>query len=373
MAPAGLQGIGRHLGPGGLIALTWAATAFAAAFVAARTYIRLTRVGGLAWDDYWIYLAWTILGVNSVLQTMQAESLYYLDKYASGLVPADERLVREGGKYVRYEFVIIAFFWTVLWGVKASFLALYWKLFEKQAVYRRWWIAVTAVAFGAYVGCWVASALNCHPASAYFEFGKCTKASDRTGSLISVSYSTTVDVLTDLMIMLLPLHMLWKVRLTLRQKLGLAVVFLLAGITMIVAITRAAQISRKTFSDGVLLAVWGIIESTVSVIIGCLPPFKAIFRPRAASYKRYSGPSLRKSPKGSGGSKAPIIMNSAASGQSPGLDLKDMLAFPMGSNQFEVVKDRQKGPGVGDVDGAMPEGLIEVRREFEVKSMHIGN
>ena len=57
-------------------------------------------------------------------------------------------------------------------------------------------------------------------------------------------------------------------------------------------------------------------------------------------------------------------MNSAASGQSPGLDLKDMLAFPMGSNQFEVVKDRQKGPGVGDVDGAMPEGLIEVRREF---------
>ena len=58
---------------------------------------------------------------------MQAESLYYLDKYASGLVPADERLVREGGKYVRYEFVIIAFFWTVLWGVKASFLALYCK------------------------------------------------------------------------------------------------------------------------------------------------------------------------------------------------------------------------------------------------------
>ena len=47
------------------------------------------------------------------------------------------------------------------------------KLFEKQAVYRRWWIAVTAVAFGAYVGCWVASALNCHPASAYFEFGRC--------------------------------------------------------------------------------------------------------------------------------------------------------------------------------------------------------
>ena len=39
---------------------------------------------------------------------------------------------------MRYEFNIIVLFWTVLWGVKASFLALYWQLFTGLAVYKRW-------------------------------------------------------------------------------------------------------------------------------------------------------------------------------------------------------------------------------------------
>ncbi len=64
-------------------------------------------------------------------------------------------------------------------------------------------------------------------------------------------------------VMVLPLNMLWKVRLTLRQKLGLARVFSLAFITIIVAVIRASQIGRKMFTDVVFLAVWVIIESNV--------------------------------------------------------------------------------------------------------------
>jgi hypothetical protein len=63
--------------------------------------------------------------------------------------------------------------------------------------------------------------------------------------------------------MLLPLNMLWNVRLAFKQKIGLAAVFSLGTVIILVAIVRAAKISRTTFSDGVLLALWGIIESTV--------------------------------------------------------------------------------------------------------------
>lgn len=63
--------------------------------------------------------------------------------------------------------------------------------------------------------------------------------------------------------MSLPLNMLYKARLPFRQKLGLAAVFSLATIIICVAIARAVEISSRTHKDGVLLALWGIIESTV--------------------------------------------------------------------------------------------------------------
>ncbi len=59
--------------------------------------------------------------------------------------------------------------------------------------------------------------------------------------------------------------MLYNVRLATKQKLGLAVVFSLCLVIIIVAIARAIQICEKTFTDGVLLAIWGIVESTVCV------------------------------------------------------------------------------------------------------------
>jgi hypothetical protein len=76
-----------------------------------------------------------------------------------------------GNIYVRYEFPIIGLMWTVLWCVKASLLALFWRLFDGLPQYRRmWWVVVVFVALS-YVGCWIASAWTCHPPSTYFDFG----------------------------------------------------------------------------------------------------------------------------------------------------------------------------------------------------------
>lgn len=61
----------------------------------------------------------------------------------------------------------------------------------------------------------------------------------------------------------LPLNLLYTVRLAPKQKLGLAACFSIGILIIMVAIARAVQISRKAFADGVLLALWGIIESTV--------------------------------------------------------------------------------------------------------------
>jgi hypothetical protein len=99
--------------------------------------------------------------------------------------------------------------------------------------------------------------------------------------------------------MVLPLNLLWKVRISRAEKQGLAAVFSIGFLIIIFAITRAIQVAFTSTSDPVLLALWGVIESTVcmslplpfyyfhhsinvavAVIVGCLPPFKSLFARR---------------------------------------------------------------------------------------------
>jgi len=169
---ARLQGAARGLNEAGLIAVAWCACSLAVIFVALRCYARWRESRRLFSDDYWMILALSFLLCNAILQTLQTPSLYYLVFLAAGRVQQGPELMRQGNIYVRYEFVIIAFFWTICWSVKASFLALYYRLFDGLPRYRSlWWVA--AVFTGcAYIGCWFASVWTCHPPSTYFQFGK---------------------------------------------------------------------------------------------------------------------------------------------------------------------------------------------------------
>ena len=72
-----------------------------------------------------------------------------------------------------------------------------------------------------------------------------------------------VNLFTSYSVVFLPLPMLYRSRFALKQKLGLATVFSLATIIIGVAIARAVEISSRTHKDGVMFALWGIIESTV--------------------------------------------------------------------------------------------------------------
>lgn len=106
--------------------------------------------------------------------------------------------------------------------------------------------------------------------------GQCTKPIDTEGSKISISYSTAVDILTDIMIMLLPLRLIPTLQVNRRQKIGLAGVFCVGIMVIAAAIARLTQIIGQARTDPVGLAVWGIVESSVSVIVGSLPALKSL-------------------------------------------------------------------------------------------------
>ncbi|KAI7332582.1 hypothetical protein KC315_g4595 [Hortaea werneckii] len=272
-----LQGAARDLPPAGLIAVAWVGLVLAASLVGLRLYVRITENRTLQSDDYCLITALVLLLVNAILQTLQTQSLYYMVKNRAGQVPGGQQLVDQGNDYVRYQFTIIGLFWTVLWSVKASFLALYSRFFRSKPRYRRaWWCSVIFTAL-AYVGCWFASAWTCHPPSTYFQFGKCDKPIDDAGSVIAISYSTAVDVLSDILIILLPSGLLRHLQVDKRHKLGLAGIFGIGLVRIPCAIIRWTQIVLTARTDPVGLAVWSLAESSISVMVGSLPALKALF------------------------------------------------------------------------------------------------
>lgn len=167
-----LVGAARHLHEPGLRAVAWAGVATAGIFVGLRLFARFREAGHFFADDYWVVAAFSVLTVNAVLQHLQTGSLYYVMEVSAGRLPVTEDLIIQGNIYVRYEFPIIGLMWTVLWCVKASLLALFWRLFEGLPRYRRVWWGVVVFCALSYIGCWIASAWTCHPPSTYFQFGK---------------------------------------------------------------------------------------------------------------------------------------------------------------------------------------------------------
>jgi hypothetical protein len=86
------------------------------------------------------------------------------------------------------------------------------------------------------------------------------------------------------MIMALPLRLLKALQVTRPQKIGLAVVFCLGLIIVAVAIIRMTQILGEARTDPAGLALWGLVESSVAVIVGSLPPLKSFMQKKLAKY-----------------------------------------------------------------------------------------
>ncbi|KZL72833.1 hypothetical protein CT0861_04440 [Colletotrichum tofieldiae] len=100
----------------------------------------------------------------------------------------------------------------------------------------------------------------------------------------NVIYSTTVDIAADLMIMALPITVLQSLQLDRKKKVGLGIAFSLAIITICVAVVRMTQVIQGKPVELVGLAVWGAVETATAVIVGSLPPLKALLTRRVKKY-----------------------------------------------------------------------------------------
>ncbi|KAJ5362755.1 hypothetical protein N7541_003599 [Penicillium brevicompactum] len=221
-----------NLPQNGLIGIAWGGAILGIIFTSARIAVRIRYMKRLLADDYFMLFALVLLIANAILHTLETPHLYYLALNPTG-IDIEHHVLH----YLCYEFAISGIFWTILWSVKGSFLALFWMISDGLPVYRRAWWGVVVFACLAYVGCWVVLVNTCHPPASYFRYGP---------------------------VMSLPLRIIWVAKINMKQKIGIALVFMIGFTIIAAAIVRAVEITgTSTFSDPGALAVWGIVETSI--------------------------------------------------------------------------------------------------------------
>ncbi|KAI0555865.1 hypothetical protein F4679DRAFT_8456 [Xylaria curta] len=103
--------------------------------------------------------------------------------------------------------------------------------------------------------------------------------------LVSLCFT---DFFADIIIILIPVPIIWRLNLTRGRKIGILAVFLLAVVSIAASLTRLIIVSNTVFlgftpSNDEILGVtvviyWGMIELGIGIIVACLPSLTFLLR-----------------------------------------------------------------------------------------------
>ncbi|KAE8359594.1 hypothetical protein BDV27DRAFT_135822 [Aspergillus caelatus] len=205
-------------------------------------------------------------------------------------LPQDERIRLQFGSWM------IQKFWAPSMAfVKISILVFLKRLLGTVKVVR---VGVTCLivftmmwAFTELMG----NIFQCHPVQYYYDTtlnGHCMP-----GQTKLFQTSACLSLVEDVIILLLPMPVVWRLRITVQQKIGLTIVFSLGALVCIFSLLRVIEFNHfhtdDLASSSAKESVWTALELNVAIICGCLPLFKPLVHRFLGKVKAQSTRSLR--------------------------------------------------------------------------------
>ncbi|KAH6683010.1 hypothetical protein B0J14DRAFT_136437 [Halenospora varia] len=246
----------------------WVFTCISFIFVCFRIFNRLRAFKRLWFDDILISVAWSMIFTSTILSQKTYKALYFSTRLTYLVNPSSEArsMSRRGLDLSSGMMLAIqVLYYCTLLVVKLSFLVFFRRLvYAAKIRYLKvsWWVILFVT-----IATWVASLADvpfCGLLGSLPYDSHCMFWSDRPmyPSLIA---NAVMDVVTDLLIMAIPIALLWKVQIQMRQKLGLAGIFGLMVITMAIAIIRVAVLD--VMMDQPRLFFWTAMEPPVGKFV----------------------------------------------------------------------------------------------------------
>ncbi|KAL8846136.1 MAG: hypothetical protein Q9221_008753 [Calogaya cf. arnoldii] len=237
------------------------------------TCFTTVRLGIRAWkrrfwliEDVAVCLSWACFVAMTVGYICVTDTLYRVTEVGNKEMPPYEEFQQDTLFVLKIFFPNTLLLWTTLWLVKFALLLHCRRLIDRRPHYiAAWWIIVGVTSLF-YVGCVVTEFTSCRSLHAWFTFGQCWTDRDARASVVSLFYAFAVDILTDLMIMIFPLRILWSLRLNRVRKLSLMAVFGVGIVCIITSIIRVANIHSRAQSSQPSpswLMLWAVIEAAI--------------------------------------------------------------------------------------------------------------
>ncbi|GAM89587.1 hypothetical protein ANO11243_076260 [Dothideomycetidae sp. 11243] len=276
----------------------------------------------LGWKDAWLAAALACYISMSIVYAVTMPVIYKIGAVADGSATVYAGVIQDAEEVLKVVFATTMLHWCVLWGVKFSMLAFYKGLLARLRVYMRlWWavavftsavrprhcfmwlspLTVTQAFFVSVFQFW----FTCKDPAHMLIVGECLSPTATRLSHVSLWLSFALDILTDIMIIFLPLGIIRQARMPLKQKISIGSIFCLAFICVASSIIRVHEVGenmRGTKTPSITwLALWSLVEASIAIIIGSGPSLYEAARRRAAQYKSKSKSSTQASK--AGGSK----------------------------------------------------------------------
>ncbi|KAF1954781.1 hypothetical protein CC80DRAFT_416744 [Byssothecium circinans] len=278
------------LGQAEILRAEYALFVLTTAFLVARVAIHVSKRRTFEFQDFFIYFAYALYVGLWTEYIIAVPYLFKLTAVTNGEIPPYPNVIKDAAYMSRLIFTAQMCFYVSLWSVKMSLLSLYRKLLiGLERIYSQIWWGIVVFAALAYIGCIISSVKSCNSMSAFFRAASCDSPSELRAQIISLYYAYAIDVITDLMVMFLPIRLVWGLQMARTEKAGVLILFCGGFVCIAFATLRAVQVGvehgKAISPDPKWLTMWTVIEVSMAIIIGCSPAFATLIRARINSKK----------------------------------------------------------------------------------------
>ncbi|KAF3008906.1 hypothetical protein E8E13_011219 [Curvularia kusanoi] len=333
--------------PGSYVALDvfkptgYVMVALTTTFVLLRAAIQVAQQTKMEIQDWLFYAAYASYVADcSLYFSISSPLLKANNEVMTGEAPPWATMQHDLATMAHSLFTGLVLFYICLWCAKLSLLVLYRKLMVGLAnVYIRIWWGILVFCVLSWIGCMVSAIAAC---STLFTSGTCGAEWKQE---LGLYLAFTVDVISDLMILFLPMKLTWNLNMPRPRKYGLRILFGTGLICILFATLRVANVGSRTYGknsrpDPAWLMLWTTLESSIAVIIACSPAFATLYREVRSSQPRSSS-----------------VTHTSAGQDSDGL-AERRAAFELALQQMPAVARLPRTDDLGQDDKASREQLV---------------
>ncbi|KAI0433454.1 hypothetical protein F5Y09DRAFT_298967 [Xylaria sp. FL1042] len=240
--------------------------------VTLRIVARRVTHQGIRYDDWLIIVAVALCVVQ--LAFLIEAIRYGLGRHIQVVPPTSIE------PYLLYTFLSELYYAIDVTLIKLSILTLYLRLFNVNGYFKRLCYAMMAFVLAWGVAVLLTTIFQCSPVPAAWDK---TLPNFKCFNLAAFVIGSNVpNILADAVIIVLPLPLLWSLKLSTMRKLGLIALFLVAAITTVISLLRVIFNAKINTMDAtwnfVTVAILSTVEVNVGVCCACMPVIYPLFR-----------------------------------------------------------------------------------------------